>query len=97
MKYQSDTVALIREGITWAADAITDGDPIGLLSETQAASIAVEAIKRAAKRYDPARGVWEAFVFAAVAADINRAVSANELRHPSEVIADAVFSAGDER
>lgn len=96
MKYQSDNAVLIREAITWAADAIAEGDPIGLLTETQAASIAVDAIKRAAKRFDPTRGDWQAFVFAAVAADIDRAVSANEFRHPSEVIADAVFSAGDE-
>jgi len=96
MNYKPDSAVLVREAITWAAEAIAESDPIGLLSETQAASIAVEAIKRAAKRFDPARGDWEAFVFAAVAADINRAVSANELRHPSEVIADAVFSAGDE-
>lgn len=84
-------MTIAREAMEWAADAIYEADPSGILSDQQAAGIAIAAIKRAAKRFDPERGDWRAFVYAAIGSDIERCIAANEVRHPAEVVTDRIF------
>lgn len=90
-----EVMNLAREAMEWAAEAIFEADPTGILSDQQAAGVAVAAFKRAAKRYNPTVGDWRSFSYSAIAADVRRCIAANEVRHPAEVVTDRVFGLED--
>ena len=82
-----------RDALGWAAEVIESADPAGILTDQQAAAVAVNAIKRAAKRFNPELGAWKPLVCISIAQDIERCIAYGQHRHPAEALVDVVFGA----
>lgn len=91
VKSHRPSAALGQDALRWAAEVIAQADPAGILTDQQAAAVAVNAINRAAKRFRPELGAWEPFVRASMAQDIERCIAYGQHRHPAEALVDVVF------
>lgn len=84
---------LVRQALPWVAAVITRTDPDGQLSDLRAVQVCVDALKRAANRFDPYRSTWERWAVTAMQSDLERALESGQAKHSIELLTDAVFGA----
>jgi hypothetical protein len=82
---------MLAEAIPYAASAVAAADRESVLSDFQAAQVALNALKRASARFDPTVNDWLPFAIAVMEADLRSAISRGAVTHPVEDLAALVF------
>lgn len=91
----------VAEALPFVAEWIDVSDPFGHVTTVQAATVAMLALRRAAKDFRPFPGeagmTWLEFAEHRVEVNIERAIERGELQHASDLYVEAIFGEGVSR
>ncbi len=88
---------LVEAGVPFIQEALEKSGADDVLSEFLAARVALQTLRRVARRFDETRGVpWDRFAVSAMANDLEKQVSSGIFLTDEELILDFIDVSRDE-